>query len=900
MSLATDANGIGACDGCTAKASVPAPSSSRHSTRTELRSSSNWLREPELGHGSGSVSRYWMEVYRERADLRAAFPDLARQIEPFKQWIELHGHEMGDIRGLSTWEDKDPATLAPAGITAESSQAEAPWGVNVAGFLQSELGVGEAARGIISALDAVRVPVLPVHGRWRPNSRQDHAYAMFDTDAAIFPVNIVCVNADVLALWMAEAGDHFRAGRYTIGLWWWEVNVFPGAWLPAFDLVDEVWVATQHVADSLMPVSSVPVTKVTMPVSFPPVRWRARADLGLPEGFLFMFIFDYHSVFERKNPLAIVKAFKRAFPAGSGASLVVKSINHEQHVSEHERLLLAAAEHPDIHLIDRYVTADEKNSMIASADCYVSLHRAEGFGLTMAEAMWLGKPVIATRYGGNLEFMNDRNSWLVDHEMIAIRPGCYPYPETGSWADPDVVQAVHHMRTVFENDDEVRRRAAMGQGELHERHSAVAAGVSMERRLEHLRKRHPGFPLIHDNSKPTAEDQLTTRVQAGPLIGARSRFGMPGKLGRRVVLRGLKPYTVYQQGVNADISHTLATLDTELATLNTQLDRRDVGIVQRQAALLAELRNQARAISPPAIIDNLLRSVNGLEIAVTDLQQAITAMPDLTHRVMELTKRLEGLDHTVNTLEWQGQATPYMNGSPFAIKRHPVAGIVQGYFDASGPSEHPYRSFEDIFRGPEPFIRDRQRAYMEILDGRDPVLDFGCGRGEFLDLLRDADLRYLAVDLDPGMVARCHEKGHDDVVLGDGLEFLEGLDDDSLGVVFAAQVIEHFPYEPLLRFLELACTKLRPDGLLIAETVNPHSGAALKTFWVDLTHTHPIFPEVALALCQEAGFPSAYIFHPGASGNVEQDRFTEGAYAVVASVAERAQGSKTPADQRSG
>ncbi len=94
---------------------------------------------------------------------------------------------------------------------------------------------------------------------------------MFDTDAAVFPINIVCVNADVLSHWAAQAGEDFFSGRYTIGFWWWEVLAFPHEWLPAFDLVDEVWVATQHVADALMPVSSVPVTKVTMPVSAPPV-----------------------------------------------------------------------------------------------------------------------------------------------------------------------------------------------------------------------------------------------------------------------------------------------------------------------------------------------------------------------------------------------------------------------------------------------------------------------------------------------------------------------------------------------------------------------------------------------------------------------------------------------------
>jgi glycosyltransferase involved in cell wall biosynthesis len=582
----------------------------------------DWLREPITGAGRNSISRFWTGVYHERPDLRTAFPDLAGDAEPFQRWIEANGHEMGDVRGLISSEQDEMATLADAGITVTNLEPGEPWGVNVAGFLQSELGIGEAARGLISALDAVRIPLLPVHGHWRPSSRQDHAYAMFDTDAAIFPVNIVCVNADVLAQWMAQAGESFRAGRYTIGLWWWEVNAFPGAWLPAFDLVDEVWVATQHVADSLMPVSSVPVTKVTMPVSCPPARPRARGDLGLPEGFLFMFIFDYHSVFERKNPLAIIEAFKRAFPAGSGASLVVKSINHEHHLSEHERLLLAAADHPNIHLIDRYVSAGEKNSMIASADCYVSLHRAEGFGLTMAEAMCLGKPVIATRYGGNLEFMNDRNSWLVDYEMTAIQPGCYPYPPSGSWADPDVGQAARHMRTVFEDSEEVRDRARRGQQDLRERHSPLVAGRSMENRLEHIRARRAHWPrrtAVETSTKTLARP--TELIGRGPQPPRRSPFGPFGRFLRRVVLRLIKPYTAYQHMVNSELLQAIQALTEEQNRMVSALQDHRLDEARRAAAQLGELRRQF------AWIEETASQIESVRTKSAPIQQSSSTTP---------------------------------------------------------------------------------------------------------------------------------------------------------------------------------------------------------------------------------------------------------------------------------
>jgi 2-polyprenyl-3-methyl-5-hydroxy-6-metoxy-1,4-benzoquinol methylase len=224
-----------------------------------------------------------------------------------------------------------------------------------------------------------------------------------------------------------------------------------------------------------------------------------------------------------------------------------------------------------------------------------------------------------------------------------------------------------------------------------------------------------------------------------------------------------------------------------------------------------------------------------------------------------------------------------MVGEPFKVFEDPAVGRVQGYTTQSGDqASGVYEAFENIFRGPESFIRDRQRRYLTLLEGREPVLDAGCGRGEFLDILREEGVAYLGLDLDAGMVEHCQSKGHSRVELADVNSYLEDCEDDAFGAVFSAQVIEHLPYGELLSFLHLSLRKLKPGGLLITETVNPHSVPAMKTFWVDLTHQHPIFPEVALALCKINGFASAFVFHPNGSGDVETDRFEAGEYAVVA------------------
>jgi SAM-dependent methyltransferase len=132
------------------------------------------------------------------------------------------------------------------------------------------------------------------------------------------------------------------------------------------------------------------------------------------------------------------------------------------------------------------------------------------------------------------------------------------------------------------------------------------------------------------------------------------------------------------------------------------------------------------------------------------------------------------------------------------------------------------------------------------------------------------------------MVAHCHAKGHRDVVLADANERLEQLAPSSLGAVFSAQFVEHLPPRELTRLLELSRSRLRPGGLFVAETVNPHAPHALKCFWVDPTHRHPLFPEALLVLCRMAGFASGYAFHPLGTGHVDDDRYRESEYAVVA------------------
>ncbi len=304
-----------------------------------------------------------------------------------------------------------------------------------------------------------------------------------------------------------------------------------------------------------------------------------------------------------------------------------------------------------------------------------------------------------------------------------------------------------------------------------------------------------------------------------------------------------------------------------------------IGTLRRAVRRLSLRFSRPRAVHQQ-VVDRELLAVS--DAAQAKLGELRTGLDELSRKVANSNVRLGAAEELLPFVAASSSLPDYR---ALALERFEAvgAGTVIGYRHdarAVAPAED-YVAFEDVFRLPEEVIRERQRPYASLLGGRQPVLDVGCGRGEFLECLRAEGTAARGVDLDPGMVARARAKGLD-VEQGDGVAYLDGVDDSSLGGVFAAQVIEHLAYQQLISFMRLAERKLQPGGLLIAETVNPHAPGALKNFWMDLTHQHPVFPEVLLTLCRGIGFGLAYIFHPGASGDADVDRQHAFDYALVA------------------
>jgi glycosyltransferase involved in cell wall biosynthesis/SAM-dependent methyltransferase len=846
-----------------------------------------YLNEPaERGAGAG-LTRLHSEIWNIRADVQVAYPHLDGPDGPrFVSWLCMHGKV---DHGLSEALLPALADFHQAGAAPKFDVREPLWGVNVAGFFSSELGLGEAARLLISGLDARGIPAMPVQAQLVPPCGQGAEFTYCAPEDAPYPISVMCINGDMMGPFAREVGDSFFEDRHTIALWWWEVGEFPKEWASAFEHVDEIWVGSQHIADAVAPACPVPVVKITMPVALPRVPRRSRSELGLPEdGFLFLYVHDYHSTAARKNPRGVVEAFKRAFPPGSGAKLVLKSINAENVLHEHDRVVLAAADHPDIKLIDEYVSAGDKNAMIAACDCYVSLHRSEGFGLTAAEAMLLGKPVIATRYGGNLEFMTEQNSYLIDWEPIEVGEDAHPYPPHAVWADPDLDQAAARMREVFDDPERARAKGEIGHRDVAARHAPGVAGEQIEARLRMIYERlvADGMRSLSLAHRPVLTDrkrsafpypELGGLIESEPAVQGSGALAALKRVSQRLISRLMRPFLSRQRAINSRLNDTIVRLDDHVQDVAEDLLEVARDLQRRQEARFAEGLAMSRRLG--AGVRDAHVAADALERLHPD--QRLRALEELDPKA-----RLQALEELGRELEHhlaEHRAAPYVSEERgFSSWPEAVAGAVVGYRSNQPTSdERRYIEFEDTFRGPESRVREIQRAYLPLLSAHAPVLDVGCGRGELLDLLSEAGITASGVDLDAGMVEHSRAKGHD-VALADGVEHLRGLPPASLGAVVALEVIEHIVYERLMEFLELARSRLRADGLLIFETVNPHAVAAMKTFWVDPTHCHPVFPEVALELCRLTGFAEAFWFHPTGGGEFEADRNSQPIYAVAA------------------
>ena len=361
-----------------------------------------------------------------------------------------------------------------------------PYGVNLFGFQSTPSGLGQVARSCRTALKSAGYPLLTTDV---PAWTEAGAPRVAPPREQRYRINLIQQNADMMPLFVKAYGEEVLHGSYNIGFWFWELPSARSDWSHYYEYVDEIWVASEFCRRSFACLTKLPV--VRMPLVVEGLEKQAthnRSHFGLPESvFIFGYIFDVNSSVQRKNPLALIEAFRREFGDSTDVLLVLKQSHgggpRNAAAAVVENAIAGAA---NIKVMDSEFTAEEIASFHNALDCFVSPHRSEGFGFNLAESMYLRKPVIATGYAGNVDFMDERNSYPIDYRLVRVEETAGPYLKGAVWAEPDGDHLRKLMRRVFEDASERQNKAAAAAETIRQRFSSQEAGRRMDERFREL------------------------------------------------------------------------------------------------------------------------------------------------------------------------------------------------------------------------------------------------------------------------------------------------------------------------------------------------------------------------------------------------------------------------------
>ena len=447
------------------------------------------------------VTRLWYKIYESREDLKEKYREpLDKDRVSFLQWINgslTNEHDL-DFIFLNPLErmylENKNSDLHIKDMNIENKKIlenfsnKKKIGINVSGYFQGEFGVGEEARNFVKALKSVGIShalnnITADNHRW-----QDETFLNFQNENP-YPINLVIVNADQAEIIYKQFSSEYFRNKFNVGAWAWELPSFPESMSKSYEHFNEIWTLSNFMANAISKAIPIPVVKLTYPLELDESKLiKNRSKFSLEEDhFVFLFIFDFYSIFERKNPLGAIQAFKNAFSEKEKVTFLIKTINGSFFSSENKKFRKACNQ-SNIKVIDEHLSKDEILSLIASSDCYVSLHRSEGVGLTIAEAMYAGKPVIATAYGGNNDFMTVNNSYPVKFKMVKIKEDFGPYKKGNVWAEPDIKNATELMQYVFENRDKANEIGKTASNDIKELMNPKVTGEQILDRINAITK----------------------------------------------------------------------------------------------------------------------------------------------------------------------------------------------------------------------------------------------------------------------------------------------------------------------------------------------------------------------------------------------------------------------------
>lgn len=362
-------------------------------------------------------------------------------------------------------------------------------GINVFGFINGEFGIAEATRSNCKAIQAVDMPISLINYNVNTNhNNNDLTFTEF-SDHAPHPINLIQISPSETPNFFDYFDQSFFNGKYNILYMAWESETIPEDYVMNMNLFDEIWTPSTYCKECIEKYVSLPVKVIPHPIDMHLETTNDEDALHFYDNkhFNFLFIFDYNSSIERKNVINLINVFRETFDVTeNNAFLTIKTSRSAKFPIEKEQILQAIGDSKKIKIVEKIFDKNALNYVISNCDSYISLHRSEGFGLTMAEAMYFGKPVIATGYSGNLQFMSDENSFLVEAEKVSYGSNDLNYSSNTIWSEPLLKEAKEYLKIVYEGKENVQNIAEKGSQTIAEDLSLKRVGEVIKGRCQDL------------------------------------------------------------------------------------------------------------------------------------------------------------------------------------------------------------------------------------------------------------------------------------------------------------------------------------------------------------------------------------------------------------------------------
>ena len=358
-------------------------------------------------------------------------------------------------------------------------------GINIASHFKHQNGITEGARLAAKAAQKVGMATNLIELRTYCASPYDKTILsdQLTTDNS-YPVNIFHIDPGSMDNIPRVHGQKIFEQKLNIGYWAWELSEFPDEYIRNFDYVEEIWTPSDFARDVIMMKSPVPVLTMPHPVQFEIENKAERSDFNIPENtFVFLCMYDYGSNQDRKNPRAAIDSFIKAFSDNHSVHLLIKVHNARDEFQDFIDLKEHVSTQPNISIMNVTLKRQQVYDLIKCCDVFVSLHRSEGFGLGLAEAMYLHKPVVSTNWSAPAEFINEKNGCPVNYELVKLEHDAGHYRAGQVWANADIDHAAHQMKNLYEDENMYRNLSLNAANTIKEKFSFDTVGKMMLARL---------------------------------------------------------------------------------------------------------------------------------------------------------------------------------------------------------------------------------------------------------------------------------------------------------------------------------------------------------------------------------------------------------------------------------